>query len=678
MAGAIYAGLLYFRNDRLKELSPILRRFLFFFRFLLVALITFFLLDPLIRFTTRDTEKPLIIFAQDVSGSIVMGKDSAYYTNEYPGKVNALLAGLAEKYDTATYSFGESVSQGLKNSFPDKLTDISSLFSSMNDRLSNRNIGALILATDGIYNKGTNPVFSFSNSRFPVYCVALGDSAVKKDLILKNVAHNRYAYLGNSFPFEISVEAKQLKGKESILTVSKGNAVLHSEKVNFNSSSWFRNFTVRLDANTTGLQRYRISLTAIEGELSTKNNSQDVFIEVLDGRQKILILALSPHPDVAAIRSAVEKNQNYEVEAKTIDEFSGGFAQYNLVILHQLPGALSIQNKKLEALFTSDVPMLFILGSQTDVVEHARLNTGIKIPDHKKKVNDAVAVPAVGFTLFEVSGEAFAMLKKYPPLTVPFGNYKIGNSCITLCTQKIGMVNTQNPVWAFTDMNGRKTGTIAGEGLWKWKLYESSETGSDKIFSDLISKTVQYLAVKADKSQFRVYGKNNFMENEPVEFNAELYNETYELINDPDVTISILNVDGRKFPFTFSKSGRSYKLNAGTLPPGEYSYDARAKVGDKILSAKGQFSITAIQVEFVNTTADHQMLYALSEKNGGELVYPGAMQELLEKLNAREDIKTVSYTHTKLSDLINLRWIFFILLLLLTLEWFLRKRSGSY
>jgi hypothetical protein len=60
------------------------------------------------------------------------------------------------------------------------------------------------------------------------------------------------------------------------------------------------------------------------------------------------------------------------------------------------------------------------------------------------------------------------------------------------------------------------------------------------------------------------------------------------------------------------------------------------------------------------------------------MIYPADMDKLAEKLMAREDIKTISYTEKKLNDLINLKWIFFIILALISAEWFMRKRNGAY
>ena len=72
-----------------------------------------------------------------------------------------------------------------------------------------------------MYNKGASPVFTSDKLKIPIYAIALGDTTVKKDVILTKVEHNRLAYLGNDFPMEVVVTAKQLKGKTSTLPFQK-------------------------------------------------------------------------------------------------------------------------------------------------------------------------------------------------------------------------------------------------------------------------------------------------------------------------------------------------------------------------------------------------------------------------------------------------------------------------
>ena len=117
----------------------------------------------------------------------------------------------------------------------------------------------------------------------------------------------------------------------------------------------------------------------------------------------------------------------------------------------------------------------------------------------------------------------------------------------------------------------------------------------------MINKIIQYLSLKDQKKNFRIYNKSDFRENEPVIFDAELYNESYELINEPEADITIRNEDAKEFPYVFNKSGNAYHLDAGTFPPGNYSYQAQATLGSNIYNANGQFSVSAIDLEALNT-----------------------------------------------------------------------------
>jgi hypothetical protein len=675
LAGAAYAFILYRKDKKFSETSVWIVRVMAAFRFLVVTILSFLLLSPLLKTVNRTTEKPLIIIAQDNSESLVAGKDSAFYRNEYRQALQKLADALSDNYELRIYSFADRIKEvssidSLK--FDGKQTDISSLFDELETRYSNRNVGAVILASDGLYNKGSNPVFTSGDIRVPVYTIALGDTTVKKDIILSKVEHNRLAYLGNQFPMEVVVNARQLKGKTSTLTISQGNAELFRQTVNFNSDAFTVTVPVLLEARETGLQHYKLKLSGLPDEMSQANNYKDVFIDVLDARQKVLILSDAPHPDVAAIKESIGENQNYEVDSYLADDFNQPLKKYNLVILHSIPGARNAASKLVADIKAAGIPVWSITGA------NATQRNDLTILSKVQKTNDVEPVLDENFPLFTISEELRKAVKDFPALSCPFGNNTSDNSSNVLFYQRIGIVDTKTPLMVFSSLGDNKTAVLTGEGIWRWRLQDYAAHGNHQLFDELISKTVQYLSVKVDKSFFRVIAKNNYLENEAIEMEAEVYNESYELINEPEVNIVITNADNKKFNYAFSRTSNAYRLNAGMLPTGEYKYDAKVKVGEKVYTQHGEFSVSALQVELTNTVADHQLLYSLSKKHDGEMVYPANMQSLSEKLNAREDIKTVSYSEKKLSDVIGLKWIFFLLLALLSAEWFMRKRNGAY
>ncbi len=133
------------------------------------------------------------------------------------------------------------------------------------------------------------------------------------------------------------------------------------------------------------------------------------------------------------------------------------------------------------------------------------------------------------FTAFTFSEEARQLIKKLPPISTIFGEYKTPVSANVFLYQKISSVNSNYPMVLFNDHNGMKTGVICGTGIWQWKLYNYLYTQSHQQFDEIVNKMVTYLSVKADKSFFRVSAKNVYEEYQPVIITAELYNESYEL-----------------------------------------------------------------------------------------------------------------------------------------------------
>ncbi len=676
------ALLLYYRSAAFREQSALLNWVLGILRFLGVSLIAILLLAPLLRDVVQETKKPVIVLAQDVSesvGSALSNADSAAYREE----LEALQAALSEDYELKTYSYGSEVREGLDYTFADKQSNISEMLSSAYSLYSGQNLGAVILATDGIYNEGSSPVYSGGKLAAPVYTIALGDTTPQKDLLVKRVFYNRIAYLGDKFSVEIDLLAENAAGSSSKLSIYKienGNQrLLEQQAVQIDDNSYFDTREVILDANEAGVQRYRVSLSSLPGEASTANNSKDIFIDVLDARQKILILANAPHPDISAIRQGISNNKNYEVEVEYARNFTGQLAAYDFVILHNLPSAENDATSVFNALQQQQISHLFIAGLQTNPARFNELQPLLDITLRGGGENLVQAAIAPEFGLFTIEDELKQRLPNFPPLTAFFGEFTRGSTGEVLLYQQVGDIRTEYPLLMLGEEDQTKIGVLAAEGIWKWRLFDYLQNQNHELFNELIGKAVQYLSLKEDKRRFRVsLAKNIFDENENIYFDAELYNRSFELVNEPDASLVITDQEGKEYDFTFNKSGNAYRLNAGILPVGNYSFRGSVFYNGEQLSYDGQFSVKPIQLESYETTADHNLLQLLSERYGGQLYYPGQLQDIATAIRERDTVKPVIYETAKTRPVIDLKWLFFLLLLLFSAEWGLRRYFGAY
>ncbi len=684
LLGLAFALALYLKDTMFKDASTGQRKALYLLsvlRFFAVSALAFLLLSPFIKTRFTDIQKPYIVLLQDNSGS-VMAKTSPEDSLKYVQGMQSLVEDLSTDYKVQTYTFAEDLQEGMNLSFDKKVTDISSALNQVADRFDNQNVGAVVLATDGIFNQGSNPLYGSSQLDIPVYTVALGDTTPNRDIVLDKVLHNEIAYLGDKTTMRVEFSSRNAKGAKTTLNVYKGKAggtKVHSKTVTINKENFLYSEEIIVDVDKAGIQQFTVTLSPVEGEQSTGNNRQNIYIDVLDSRQKILILANSPHPDLSALKQSIETNRNYETTVSYIRKFSGNTKDYDLAILHGLPSKRKKAADVISGLEKAGTPIWYILTNQSDVSKVSELQEVVSISGSNNSINQVKPLVSGDFNLFTLDSGFSQVVEGFPPLQSPFGEYKLSPTAQALLKQQIGSIPTTHPLFALMQSGNKKSAVLSGEGIWRWKMHDFSQDQNHETFDELVSKAIQYLVVKNDKRQFRVnMAKNLFNENETIAFTAELYNDSYELINEPEANITVTDDEGKEYPFTFSKTGNAYALDAGFLPVGNYSYRAKTFFAGGEEQAAGQFSVTPLQLEGLQTTADHQLLFALAERYGGEMVAPGQVTGLAEKFRNKEEIKPVLYSSYKNESVINLKWLFFTILSFLALEWFFRKYFGGY
>ncbi len=663
LIGLIYAYFLYKKEDKIDSIW--LKRILFFFRFLTVSFLCFLLLTPLIKSFIKQKEKPILIIAQDASSSL---KDYNIYND-----LSILAEQTMEDFDVFSFHFDESIKEGLINEINGLQTNYANLFDGLESRFLNRNVAAMIMATDGLYNVGENPIYKPNTTTIPIYSIALGDTIQRQDLLIKNVNNNEIAFLGNDFPVEVLIEGFHCENAVIELKLYDGKSLLHKQNIKINKEHFQQKVPLKIYAKQKGLQKYTLQLGSLESEKNKANNRYDFFVDILDSKYNILLLSANSHPDISAFKSVLEKNKHYNIDVKNIDDFNRNIDKYNLVALFGFPQ--NSNEEKLKAILESQVPILFFLNSGGNLTTFNNLNLGLTI-NGKNSLQEALSSQNENFSLFTISSNLSKFLKQAPPLNSYFGDYNLSANTKVLLNQKIGKISTNKPILFFQNSGNKKVGVFVGEGFWKWKLMEYSEQKNSKSFDELFSKATQYLLLQDDKSHFRIKYEHKINANSPIIFEAEFYNDSYEAITKNDISLSIKDEQGKEFPFTFSKLNKSYHLNVGSFPVGEYSFIA--KVDGAMQSKKGSFSVIPFQLELMQTKADHQLLYNLSYQSGGKMFFQNQVQELKKEINNSSRNKTIIHSKEKVQELINIQWILFTLLLLICAEWFIRKYNGLY
>ncbi|MBV8390912.1 MAG: hypothetical protein JO080_14000 [Mucilaginibacter sp.] len=677
LLGLLYGWLMYRQPVSLGKRA---RYALFAVRSLVVFLLSFLLIAPLIRSVAYNPQKPLILIAQDNSESIKLfglNPNPSPKKRDLIGELSQLKQQLGDQYDVREFNFSGDLKDGLSDKFNGKQTNISAAIHQLNERYVNQNIGALILATDGLYNQGSDPRYEAKNLKTSIYTIALGDTVAKRDLLIGNVNYNKTAYLGNDFEVEVLAEAFQAKGENIHLTVDEDGKQVFSQIDAVTSNNFRKTIPLKLNADKKGTRKFTINIAPVKNEISVQNNTETIYVDVLDDRQKILLLYNGPHPDISVIKQSIESNRNYEVKASLLSDLPKlKLSDYSLVILYQT--AINSSGDLQSFITKSKVPVWYIAGAQTDLPQLNSEQKQVQINSGRNEMQEVFAQPVQEFSLFTLSDSTRKKLSQLPPLLAPYGNYSSNGAGQVLFKQRIGEVSTPYPLLSFSDENGRRIAVLTGEGLWRWSLSEYNTYGSHQALEELFGQAVQYLTANSNHQRLRVYAaKNVFDEGENVILNAELYNQALELVNTPDIRIELKSRAGKTYSFLFSRNGQSYQLDAGTLPVDEYTYSASTRLGNETFTANGQLTVKPLNLETRQSAADHQLLYDLAKQSGGQMLQPSQIGRLADLIRKNENIKTVVYEDKRYSDLIDLKWIFILIVGLLSAEWFVRKREGE-
>lgn len=619
---------------------------MFIFRFFFIGFILFLILNPKYKSEIRIIEKPIVIIAKDNSESI---------KNDITQKLK-LLGKSLDEFEVYFFSFSDDTYNDIDKKFDGFQTNYSKFFSSIKTQFENRNIVALVLASDGCYNTGLNP--EYISYDFPVFSIALGDTSFYEDIRIDNVIYNEVAFLDNKFPVEISLASNLLQKKYSRLIIEINEDIIYEKIINFSKGKDYQTHNIYLPANELGVQSYSIKIEALNQEKNILNNKYKLYIDILDTKHKILILNKNITPDIAAFKSALSSVDNYSIDINDSTQLN----KYSLIVLF---GYEKIPNN----ILNSQIPLIIF-----DVKQYHfnQLKSGISF-NSSEYVDLVNTHYNVNFTKFSISKKLIELINTAPPLFVNMGSYKFSEKSDFFLNQEVDNFKTNKPIICFEEKKDRKIVFITANNWWKWKLYDYKKNQNNVVFNELFVKLTQYMVVNNEKSKFRIDFENQYKANEEVIFHAFLYNDIYELINNDHISIEIIDSKSKKYEFQFSKNKKSYLVNLGVLPTGKYDFTITAK--DSKVKKTGTFDILELNSEQIGPNTNHDLLYKISVLSGGDFLYSDDIQKIKKQIKTNNPSNIIYYKE-EMNDFIDLPYFLLLIISIVSFEWFLRKFSG--
>jgi hypothetical protein len=675
---AVGAWLLYFFQG--KKIAPIFQYGLGLLRFLVLFGLAVLLLKPVMKSVIVSVEKPMLLVGIDRTKSMITN-DSAETIKLLSNTLSAVNNQLSEKYTVKTYSIGVNTQLDTfsEPSFPFDQSDLSSFLSVVNQIHTYDNVGAHLLISDGIYNSGLNPTSGSISSRAPLHVLGVGNPNPQIDRRVVRLETNQLAFVGNKFPVKPVLRFTECEGQSVKVVLKAFGKICQDTILNVSSDNQSFTWLTFIEAKEKGLQKVQINVAVSNNEKNTQNNSLTEYVRVEEDGLKVLLVYGFPHPDIATIRTCLQIDEGLDLKLMSSKEFeSVGFNEiqnsYNLIIAFQIPTKTGKFLKAFSKLNEMSIPIWFMGNDQANYLKWTQSDAMLSARGHFVKSNEVQALVSNQFSLFDAG--VLPQIVELPPLKVPFGHISISAGAHTYLYQSVGGINTTLPLWVFTESSGgAKRAYLFGEGIWRWQLYGSKEQDIATWLQQSVINTVKYLAAKKDLSRFRVTHKKLFSQSEEVMIYSELYNPSFQIEDNAKVVLHVKDSNNLVSEYEATFSNGKYEFSILGLKPGSYSYTAKAKIGTESFAKKGVLEIQSQGLEYANTQANFQVLNAMASKNGGEFFELKNFDQLVLKLE-QLPVYNQSIEEPKFKELIDEKWLFILLVLLLSIEWFLRKREG--
>ncbi len=647
--------------------------FLFALRLVLVSMLLLLLLGPILKQTENIFENPALVFLVDNSQSVKETTDTAQLIS----RLSQVWAQLKKQNREVSWGSLDGVSDSIY--FEKSSSDLASGLRETINRYEGKNLAGIVLVSDGIYNHGLSPLYL--PFRIPVYTVGIGDTIERADVVLKNVAYNRIVYQGNKFPLRAEVGVNGFTHQDITVLVLQQGKVLQQQKRNSGTKALL-DFDFELDAGTQGMQRLEVRVERVPREDNLKNNRASAFVEVVEGKKKILLVAPAPHPDIKTIREVVEKNSNYEFAVQIPGVINGDQTllqpgKVDLLIALQSPDQDGKTTALLSVFIKAKSSVLVIMGQKTNL----RMLQTVGVPvafDVSSQRDEVQPVLNPNFRDFGFSDDLNTNITRYPPVTVPFGKFSFPATAKVILHQRIGSLITDRPLLYTVEIDQQKIAVLTGEGIWRWRLSEYQETEKTEAFDELFSKLLQYLSTQDDRRKFRCFPQQQeFSSDGPAVMESQVYNDLFEPVFGNTIDLEIRDEQSKltKYRYVIGPGNSRYRI--GGLKEGVYHYRASTEMKGKKEEVRGEFMVTEQNQEAQNLTADFGLLRKLSENTGGKFYQLQEVNRLTTELSSLE-AKSLIHTEESFHPLINLKVVFFLLLTLISFEWFLRKYFGAY
>ncbi|WP_026755981.1 hypothetical protein [Sediminibacter sp. Hel_I_10] len=634
-------------------------------RFVTIFSILLLLINPKFDSISYYNEKPNLVVAVDNSESV----DYLGRSEEVISLINSLKTNdaLNKNFNVQYFTFGSNVTRTDALSFKEKQSNMALALERFKEVYGN-SVAPTLLITDGNQTYGRDFTYLSKTYKQPIFPIILGDTTTFTDLRISQLNVNRYAYLKNKFPVELIATYEGNTDVNTQLKITSGNATVFSKPLTFSQSNTSEIISFTLPANRVGISGYKAELLPLENEKNVINNVKNFAVEVIDQKTNVAIVSEIIHPDLGALKKAIESNEQRQASIVTVEEFLKQSNDFQMVVMYQPSTTFKSVFEEANRL---NLNKFVITGTDTNwsILNTLQTNYKQQITNQSEDFQPSLNQNYGTFTIDNLS------FNDFPPLTSEFGETTFSVPFETILYKTINGTQIDEPLLSTFEINSRREALLLGQGLWRWRAQTYLNQGDFNAFDDFMGKLVQYLSSSQQKTRLNLNYESFYDGNDNVVMTAQFFNKNYEFDANANLDITLKHeISEATTTLPFVLNTNNYQVDLSGLEPGDYTFTVSAS--NETISKSGEIKILEYNVEQQFLNADVSKLQTVATSSGGTSYFIDNTKDVANALLNDSRFVTIQKSTKKVVPLIDFKYLLLLIALCLSAEWFIRKYNG--
>ena len=640
------------------------------YRIIIFFILGIMLLNPVINFSGNKEKKLDWAIFIDNSASIKYHQMPSINTVQLG--IESLVNKLEEKnISHHLYQFSDDIQKvNSPKLIGDGVTTNIGIIPETIKQVQNQLAGAVIIS-DGLITEGKNPIKDFQQFNFPIHTIGIGEGSELVDVTIESINVPTVVLKSEWVDVNITIQSMGNIGDRFSVSLYNNSELQGSKHIRLMGMESKKEVNFRFRPKEIGKQQYEVRISSVEDEINIQNNRQEFNLLVLKDQYKVALLTGSPNKNTSVLKQKLKNNSRIELDhfiRITETRFRPAIksfweSPYELIIFDNYPikplssDFVRILGKKL---LSNQSALYLILGPNQSIVSFNGIASILGV------VTEDSTIESNRF-YWEFLDEQIDVSGNFPPL-----KQSILISGKEASTDTLAVTEQGWPLWLRNQNENIRTMIWASPEL-NTLYFHDQKLSQEGSFSAIWNQSISWLLKSGGEHEnfFRV-NKNRYQQGEMVQITGtqpfeKAQNETENII----INVMHGSTDIITRDISYNIEEQQWLGEFRAPGPGEYSYSIQLGSNQDPIQT-GSFQILESQIELNQVYLNKKLLATISNSTNGQFFVWGSRDSLFSEINpkVRREFKAeiIKFNESRV--------LLIIMILLLCIEWFIRRNRG--